>query len=260
MTDATTLEPTPSAPRRGPAASEARPRVSVVLPCFNEEECIESVAREVVEAMTASGEPFELLLVDDASTDRTLDAMGRVASAAPQARILRHAIRSGQSAAQATGFRAALGEIVVTLDADGQNPPHDIPKLLMALAPGIDAVCGVRRTRHDNFVRKLSSKIGNGFRNWVTGHHVTDAGCAFRAIRRDALNEVPVFNGLHRFLPTLLTYQGFRVAEVDVGHRPRKAGVSKYGIGNRMFRGIADCIAMRWWRRRAVLARRTLGT
>jgi dolichol-phosphate mannosyltransferase len=141
------------------------------------------------------------------------------------------------------------------MDADGQNDPESIPELLAAL-PGFDCVAGVRRRREDNWVKRVSSKIANGFRNAITGDRISDSGCTFRALRREALAEVPVFNGMHRFLPSLLRFQGYRVTEIAVRHRPRTTGVSKYGVGNRLFRGIRDCFAMRWYRRRAVPGRR----
>jgi dolichol-phosphate mannosyltransferase len=148
--------------------------------------------------------------------------------------------------------------VVVTLDADGQNDPADIPALLAALRPGVDCVTGVRTQRQDSFVKRVSSRVANAYRNWITGDRVTDAGCTFRAVRRAALREVPVFNGLHRFLPTILRRQGFTVAELPVNHRPRTRGVSKYGVGNRLWRGLRDCFAMRWYAARVIPADRLL--
>jgi len=192
----------------------------------------------------------EILCVDDASGDGTADVVRRLGASAPEVRQLRHALRSGQSAALATGLRAARGAILLTLDADGQNDPADFPALLAALDAGADAACGVRVDRQDGWVRRASSRFGNGFRDLVTGVPVRDAGCALRALRRECLAELPVFNGLHRFIPTLLRLQGFTVVEVPVHHRPRRAGVSKYGIGNRALRGLLDCFVMRWFARR----------
>jgi hypothetical protein len=137
------------------------------------------------------------------------------------------------------------------MDADGQNDPSDIPRLLAGLARA-DAVCGIRRHRQDAWVKRVSSRIANRFRNAITREHITDAGCAYRALRRSVLTEIPVFNGMHRFLPTLLRMQGYHVIELDVNHRPRHAGVSKYGVNNRLWRGLVDCIAIRWLQSRAV--------
>ena len=138
------------------------------------------------------------------------------------------------------------------MDADQQNDPADIPELLKNLGSYIAAVCGVRRKRMDTIVKKISSRTANAFRNFVTGDRISDAGCTYRAIRRNALWQIQVFNGMHRFLPTLLRMQGYRVVEILVNDRPRTRGVSKYGIGNRMWRGILDCFAMRWFKKRSV--------
>jgi glycosyltransferase involved in cell wall biosynthesis len=232
------------------------PELSVVLPCFEEEDSVPPLVEELRATLGRLGRPFEIVCVDDASGDGTLAALRRLAATAPELRIVRHALRCGQSAALASGFAAARGTILLTLDADGQNDPADLPALLDALAAGADAACGVRVDRHDGWVRRVSSRIGNGFRDVVTGVKVRDAGCAIRAIRRECLAELPVFNGLHRFLPTLLRLQGFRVVELPVHHRPRRAGTSKYGVGNRIFRGITDCLVMRWFARRLPPARR----
>ena len=236
----------------------AGPELSVVLPCFEEEGSLPDLVAELRATLLPLGRSFEILCVDDASGDGTAAVAGALAATAPELRLLCHAVRCGQSAALATGFAAARGSILLTLDADGQNDPADLPALLDALAAGADAACGVRVERHDGFVRRASSRLGNGFRDLVTGVKVRDAGCALRAIRRECLAELPVFNGLHRFLPTLLRLQGFRVVEQPVRHRPRRAGRSKYGIGNRALRGLVDCFVMRWFARRLPPARRLL--
>ena len=234
------------------------PELSVVLPCFEEEASLPPLVAELRSTLGATGRSFEILCVDDASGDGTADVVRRLGASAPEVRLLRHALRSGQSAALATGLRAARGAILLTLDADGQNDPADFPALLAALEAGADAACGVRVNRQDGWVRRASSRFGNGFRDLVTGVPVRDAGCALRALRRECLAELPVFNGLHRFIPTLLRLQGFTVVEVPVHHRPRRAGVSKYGIGNRALRGLVDCLVMRWFARRLPRARRLL--
>ncbi len=234
---------------------DGRVELSVVLPCFNEEDCVEALTEEIRAAVAPLGRTFEILYVDDASTDGTGAVLARLAAADPRVRVVRHTVNAGESAATATGFAHARGDVVVTMDSDQQNDPADIPALLKLL-DGADCVCGVRRRRRDTWLRRISSKVGNGFRNAVTGVRVSDAGCTYRAIRRDALREIPVFNGMHRFLPTILVHQGFRFVETEVNHRPRTTGRSKYGVHNRLWRGISDCFAMRWYRRRAVPARR----
>jgi dolichol-phosphate mannosyltransferase len=240
------------------AAECADPEISIVVPCFGEQDNVAALTDEIAYALDGTKRAYEMLFVDDGSTDLTALRLFALTRTHPTLRVLRHAENCGQSAAFATGFAHARGAIVVTLDGDGQNDPADIPGLLARLEAA-DAVCGVRQHRADTAVRRASSRIGNGFRNWVTGVPVRDAGCALRAIRREALRELPVFNGVHRFLPTLLRLQGWRVVEVEVAHRARRHGVSKYGIRNRMVRGISDCLAMRWWRRRIVAGRRLTG-
>lgn len=236
--------------------SPPTPEVSIVLPVFNERDNLGPLLAEIRTALESAGRRYEVLAVDDASTDGSAATLEALKTAHPQLRLLRHRRNCGQSAAFAAGFAHARGAVVVMLDADGQNDPHDIPALLDALRPGIDCVTGVRRKRQDSAVKRFSSRIANAYRNWITGDHVTDAGCTFRAVRRAALREVPVFNGLHRFLPTILRRQGFRVVEIPVNHRPRTRGVSKYGVGNRLWRGLRDCFAMRWYAARAIPADR----
>lgn len=228
---------------------------SIILPCFNEEGALPALVAEIDTVFTALQRPFEIVVVDDKSSDQTVAVAARLRESHPSLRIVRHLRNCGQSAAVATGFRVAQGQVIVTLDADGQNDPDDLPRLIVRLGDA-DVICGVRAKRHDSWVRRVSSRIGNGFRNIVTGDHVKDAGCALRVLRADVARELPVFNGLHRFIPTIARAQGFRVLEVAVSHRERTTGVSKYGIGNRAFRGVYDCFAIRWWRMRAVPARR----
>lgn len=236
--------------------SEPGPQISVILPVFNEEGNLRALLEEITATLRARDARFEVIAVDDASSDGSLARLHELQGVHPELRVLRHRYNAGQSAAFAAGFAHARGAVVVTLDADGQNDPHDIPALLDALQPGIDCVTGIRRQREDSPMRRLSSKVANAYRNWITGDHVTDAGCTFRAVRRAALREVPVFNGLHRFLPTILRRQGFVVIELPVNHRPRLAGQSKYGVRNRLWRGLRDCFAMRWYAARAIRADR----
>jgi dolichol-phosphate mannosyltransferase len=235
----------------------ATPEYSVVVPVYNEVDNAEPLVSAIALAMNQLGKPWELLVVDDCSTDGSLAALQGLRAKYPQLRLLQHLRNCGQSAAVASGFAAAHGEWVITLDADLQNPPADIPVLLAALTPGVTCVNGVRQKRQDSWVKLKSSKLANGFRNWVTGDTIKDAGCGFRVMRRAALAEIPVFNGMHRFLPTLLRAQGFTVVETPVAHAARVAGVSKYGIHNRLWRGLKDCLAIRWYRQRAVPAQRS---
>ena len=232
--------------------------LSVVVPVFNEEDNVRPLAEEILLAFERIDGDCELILVDDASTDSTADVLRQTASAV--SRPVFHRLNCGQSAAVASGYRVARGEWVATLDGDGQNDPADIPAMLeRAIREGVDCVTGVRAKRRDNFVRKFSSRVANGFRDWVTGDKVSDSGCGIRVVRRTALGEVPVFNGMHRFLPTLLRGQGYQVVEQPVNHRERLRGVSKYGVGNRLWRGIRDCFGVRWYLKRAVPGNRMVG-
>lgn len=225
--------------------------LSVVVPVYNEVDNVAPLAHEIALALTALAEPGEMVFVDDASSDGTVDALR--ALGLPGLRVICHNRNCGQSAAVASGMRAARGAWVATLDGDGQNDPADLPAMLMrARQEGVDCVTGVRRRRRDNWLRRFSSRVANGFRNWITGDRISDSGCGIRVVRRSALREVPVFNGMHRFLPTLLRGQGFRVLEQEVNHRERLRGTSKYGVHNRLWRGIRDCFGIRWYLSRTV--------
>ncbi len=227
--------------------------VSVVVPVMNEEGSIPRLAEEISEAMRRTGKRWECVWIDDGSTDGTRLALAAAASKHPEHRFLELDGHFGQSAALAAGFQHARGSIVATLDGDGQNDPADIPRLLERLERGdVDMVNGVREKRRDSFVRKLSSRIGNGFRNWLTRESVSDVGCSLRVFRKWCVEGIPVFKGMHRFLPTLARMRGARIAELPVNHRPRGAGRTKYGIANRLWVGIADTFAVRWMQRRLV--------
>jgi glycosyltransferase involved in cell wall biosynthesis len=232
--------------------------LSVVIPVFNEQDNLEPLLAELEPVLRSLGRSFEVICVDDKSTDDSPAVLRRLQGTRPYLRVVTHRINCGESAGEATGFSHARGEVIVTMDADQQNDPADIPALLAALDRDTACVAGVRRKREDNFVRRISSRIANGFRNAITGDRIADAGCTFRALRRDALGEVLRFNGMHRFLPTILRLQGYPVKEMPVNHRPRTRGKSKYGIGNRMWRGIVDCLAMRWYRKRRLPGRRVV--
>ncbi len=225
------------------------PRLSVILPVFNERESLPGLLDELVPVLERTGEPYEILLVDDASTDGSdawIEAAGR--RLAP-VRGLSLAAHEGQSAALAAGFQAARGEVLVTLDADGQNDPADIPRVLSALAAA-DVVSGVRARREDRWLRRVSSRIANTVRRAVLRDGVTDVGCSLKAYRAEFVRGLPLFRGSHRFLPALCAGRGARVVEVPVTHRPRRHGASKYGVGNRLWVGIVDLAGVLWLRAR----------
>jgi glycosyltransferase involved in cell wall biosynthesis len=223
--------------------------VSVVIPAYNEEESIAACLDEVAGVMRGTGLSFEVVVVDDGSRDRTLAILKERKASLPELAVIALAGNHGQTAAWEAGFRHARGEVFVTMDADLQNDPADIPRLL-ELIDRWDVVCGYRRKRRDSIVRRISSRVANWVRNKVTGERIRDVGCSLRAIRAPCARRLKLFNGMHRFLPTLLRYDGATVTEVPVNHRPRRWGATKYGIGNRLWRAIRDLLAVRWMRSR----------
>jgi len=243
----------PRSAAAGPVGAPARTRVelSVVIPVYNEDACIDALWRELEPVLDRIGRPWEVVFVDDGSTDRGPERLLALARRRPEVRLVQLAANRGQTAALDAGFRAARGEWVVTLDADLQNPPQEIARLLEA-AEGVDLVYGRRRVRHDSWVKRVASRIGNGVRNAITGHRVHDTGCSLKLYRRDALRRIPLFTGMHRFLPTLFAFHGFAVREIEVDHRQRVAGHSKYGNLTRATRGLHDCLAVRWMRGRSL--------
>lgn len=224
-----------------------QPDLSVVFPVYNEEENVPILLDEIARALDPTGRSYEIVAVDDGSRDRSVEVLRKSRERHPALRIIEFARNAGQTAALDAGWRAARGRLVVSLDADLQNDPADIPKMLRRLEEsGSDMVIGVRVNRQDTFARKLQSKIGNGVRNWITGDRITDTGCSLKMVRREAIDRVRLFTGMHRFLPTLVRLEGYKVLEMPVNHRPRQFGVSKYGAMNRAARGLADCLAVRW--------------
>lgn len=227
------------------------PQVSLVIPVYDEIECLPTLLAEVRAALDPSGVRYEVVLVDDGSTDGSSEWLDRAAGGDPRLVVLHFVRNAGQSAAFAAGFRRARGEIVVTLDADGQNPPAEVPKLLAALTDGVDIVAGYRVTRRDSAWRRFQSRIANAVRNGLSGETIRDTGCSLKAFRRRYLIDLPVFNGMHRFLPTLCRLAGATtVVEVPVDHRPRQGGTSKYGMLNRAWRAFVDLLGVRWLQRR----------
>jgi glycosyltransferase involved in cell wall biosynthesis len=227
------------------------PWLSVVIPVRDEQRSLEPLHRELDAALVGVAGGCEIVFVDDGSRDASLERLRELAGRDPRIRVIRLDGNHGQTAALDAGFRAARGEVAVTLDADGQNDPADIPRLLAQLDRA-DVVNGTRQVRRDTLVRRLASRIANGFRNWATGESVSDVGCSLRAMRTAYLRRVKLYRNMHRFLPTLLRLEGARVIEIPVSHRPRAHGVSKYGILDRLFVGIADVLAVRWMQRRAL--------
>ena len=225
------------------------PKISVVIPAYNEEECIGDCVREVCGVMDRFGEPYEVVVSNDGSTDGTGERLRALKGEFPSLRVVRLLKNTGETAAMEAGIKHARGEWIAMMDADLQNDPADIPKML-ALTKDWDVVCGVRAKREDSFVRRISSRIGNGTRNRLTHEHITDVGCTLRVVRASYAKRVRLFTGMHRFLPTLLRMDGARVTEIPVNHRPRLKGHSKYGVWNRLFRGLYDIFGVRWMQSR----------
>jgi glycosyltransferase involved in cell wall biosynthesis len=228
-----------------------KPEISVIVPLFNEVDNVAPLARQVFAALSAESRPVELVLVDDASTDGTWDQIIAAHKVDPRVRGIRHLKNAGQSAALWTGFRGSDAPIIMTLDGDLQNDPADFPRLLAGLQD-YDVVCGKRVNRQDNFLRKISSKIARSARAAMLGVDFQDTGCALRVFKRSALDGLFAFNGFHRFMPVLAHSAGCRVCEVPVSHRPRVAGVSKYGVWNRAWRGLYDLFAIAWYQKRRI--------
>lgn len=223
---------------------------SVVIPCYNEADNIGSLIAEVV-AAGGTGTDYEIIVVDDASTDGTLARLRALMAQEPHLRVLSHARNRGQSAALCTGVRAARGVLIATLDGDGQNDPANVPALLdtarsMARESAAFIVCGHRTQRRDTFVRRLSSRVANFVRSRALRDATPDTGCGLKVIARETFMDLPHFNHMHRFLPALVQRLGGRAVSVPVNHRPRVHGQSKYGIGNRLWVGIVDLFGVSW--------------
>jgi dolichol-phosphate mannosyltransferase len=229
------------------------PEISIVVPLFNEGPNVGLLVREIFAALRNEprGLGLELILVDDASTDDTWQQLLRAREEDCRVRTIRHLSRGGQSAALWTGFRASRGNIIATLDGDGQNDPADLPKLLVQLE-NYDLVCGVRLKRKDNFIRRASSRIASWARQAVLPVDFPDSGCNLRVFNRSILETVPAFDGFHRFLPILVQAGGAKVRAEPVSHRSRVAGRSKYGVWNRLGRGIYDLVMVRWYLKRQI--------
>jgi dolichol-phosphate mannosyltransferase len=226
-----------------------QPEISIIAPMFNEADNVAPLVGQVLAAFRNDPRPIELVLVDDASTDATWERIAAAHKADPRVRGLRHTRNAGQSAAVWTGFLGTTAPIIGTLDGDLQNDPADFPKLLAELER-FDLVCGLRVKRQDTLLRRISTRIALAARKAALGSEFRDVGCGLRVFRRQVLDGLFAFNGFHRFMPILVQGGGHRVCEVPVNHRPRVAGVSKYGVWNRMGRGILDLFGVAWFQKR----------
>lgn len=227
-------------------------RLSVVIPVFNEAGNVLPLAAELKAAVAAASiDDHELIFVDDGSTDGTRAEILEAKRLDPRVRLIGLKSNKGLTAAMDTGLRRAKGEILVVIDGDGQSDPADLPRLLSALE-GHDCACGIRvnRKKGDGYFKRFQSKVANATRRLFTGDRSKDSGCTFRAFRRECIARVKLFRGMHRFLPTLIRWEGFSIAEVPVNHRPRLHGKSKYGVWNRVFAVTVDLMAVLWMRSR----------
>jgi dolichol-phosphate mannosyltransferase len=216
------------------------PALSVVVPVFNEEENVSILQSELRSAL--AGLDYEIVFVDDGSVDRSVEKIGK----GPQVRVLRFEKNTGQSAALYAGVMAARGETIVMIDADLQNDPADIPRLLAEITRGADLVCGYRAQRKDTIAKRLTSRIANFVRSRFTKDGVRDTGCTLKAMRRECAHVLVPFKGMHRFIPALIKGAGYRLVEIPVNHRPRRFGQTKYGFGSRALRATIDMFGVRW--------------
>ena len=241
----------------GTALAEARPWLSVVLPVRDEIGPLPALMDELGKVLDGIAAPSEIVCVDDDSSDGSLEWLRARARRDGRLRVISLGRHLGQATALGVGFGAARGEVIATLDADGQNDPADLPRLLGLLGPEVDVVCGVRSERHDDWRRRLASRVANAVRNRMTGESIADVGCSLRVMRAPLARRVELERGLHRFLPTLLRFAGARIVETPVSHRPRAAGRSKYGVLDRLPEALRDLWRVR---RRYVAFRRREAT
>jgi len=226
--------------------------ISFVIPCHNEAANLKPLVAAITAAAAPLNKNYEIIFTDDFSSDDSWKILKELGASDSKIRAQKFAFNCGQSAALWAGIKAARGKFIVTLDADLQNNPKDALKLLAALK-NFDCACGTRieaRAQGDNFVRIASSRIANWVRNKLSGENISDAGCCYRAFKRECVADLKFFKGMHRFLPTLFKIEGFTVTEIPVGHNPRASGRTHYGVWNRLFASFYDLLAVRWMKKR----------
>lgn len=231
----------------------SEPEISFAIPCFNEKDNLVALLAAIQAEADRIGRDYEIVITDDCSTDGSWELLQTLIREHPHLRVQRLAHNSGESAASFAAMRAARGDVIVTLDADLQNDPRDLSKFLEAIV-NADCVCGSRRASRkasDPWIKHAVSRLSNAIRGRVLDDPITDAGCTYRALRRECLQDVPFFKGVHRFLPILFAIQGYRVVEVPVTNQPRSSGRSHYGVFDR-FSAVIDMFAVRWMKKRMV--------
>lgn len=226
-------------------------RISVIAPVYNERENIPIFIERVEKALQKEFSSYEIILINDGSTDGSYEVLNMEAKKNGHVKVFHFTKNNGQTAAIDAGFKKATGDIIVTMDSDLQTTPEDIYTLLPYLDK-YDMVNGKRETREDGIKRKISSLIGNGMRNLITDDNIVDTGCPLKLFKREVVEKFYLFEGMHRFLPTLAKINGFKVIEIPVRHYDREFGVSKYGVFNRLFKGLKDAFAVRWMKKRVL--------
>ena len=232
-----------------PSPTKSSLDLSVVIPIYNERENLVPLEEKLNETLSRLDLDYEMVLVDDGSQDGSGELIAILQKHNPHLRLIRFSGNFGQSAAFMAGFRAARGHIIITMDADLQNDPADIP-LLLEKTGEFDVVCGWRHERNDPWIKKISSKIANAVRNRLSQETIADTGCSLKAFRRECFDSLTLFNGMHRFFPTLMKMEGFSVTEVKVSHHSRLHGQSKYNIRNRLWSSWNDLMGVRWLKKR----------
>jgi len=225
--------------------------ISVVVPVYNEEANLPILVPKLTEVFDRLGSLYEMIFVDDGSSDGSRKLLKKMASQVPSLRMVGLKQNRGLSTALLAGMREARGKIIVTLDSDLQNDPEDIPRLLEYL-DRYDMATGWRQKREDPWLKRIASRVGNSVRNRLSGESINDSACTLRVFKRECLQDIPIFNGMHRFMSTLVKMRGYRIVEVPVTHHPRKYGESKYNIRNRMWRSFVDLLAVRWMKGRRI--------
>jgi glycosyltransferase involved in cell wall biosynthesis len=228
-----------------------KPYLSLVIPAYNEQENIPTLLQRVGDSLAQLGKPFEVIIIDDGSTDQTPQMLADAMKNLPWLRVLRMVKNAGQSAAFEAGFEAAQGELIATIDADLQNDPEEIPRLVPMLdEQQVDMISGWRKERQDTNFRRWQSRQANKIRNWITEETINDSASSLKIYRAHAIKGIKLFRGAHRYFPTLVKMRGYKVYETPVKHSHRFAGTAKYGFGNRAFVGIFDLFGVRWMKRR----------
>ena len=232
-------------------ASELNLDLTVLIPVRNEAENVEPLLDELIPVLEGLGKTYEVIFVDDGSTDGTYERLCHLRPRFPHVHLIKLAAAYGKTAALVAGWDRARGEIIVIMDGDLQNDPHDIPNMISQIPP-YDLVCGYRTKRQDSWFRRMQSRIANWVRNRVIHDRIRDSGCAFQALRHEALHTQKFYLGLHRFLPAIFLLEGYKVVEVPVRHRPRRHGKGKFNMRNRIVRAFDDMMAVRWLQSRKI--------